>query len=138
MRWSGATWPLEQSIALYERGAALKAHCATKLRDAEEKVELIRAAGGPGRRHDPGGGDVSFPDRAGGGRRLRSRLGSMPRWPARADQPVIHAMRYAVRGGKRLRGFLVLEGARMLGVAETQRGQRRGGDRGAARLFAGA
>lgn len=33
------------------------------------------------------------------------------------DQPVIHAMRYAVQGGKRLRGFLVLEGARMLGVA---------------------
>jgi len=34
-----------------------------------------------------------------------------------ADQPVIHAMRYAVQGGKRLRGFLVLESARMLGVA---------------------
>lgn len=34
-----------------------------------------------------------------------------------ADQPVIHAMRYALRGGKRLRGFLVLEGARMLGVS---------------------
>ena len=32
------------------------------------------------------------------------------------DQPVIHAMRYALKGGKRLRGFLVLEGARMLGV----------------------
>jgi farnesyl diphosphate synthase len=27
-------------------------------------------------------------------------------------------MRYAVRGGKRLRGFLVLEGARMLGISE--------------------
>jgi farnesyl diphosphate synthase len=38
----------------------------------------------------------------------------------RADQPVTEAMRYAVRGGKRLRGFLVLEGARMLGVAEAQ------------------
>jgi farnesyl diphosphate synthase len=36
----------------------------------------------------------------------------------RANQPVTAAMRYAVRGGKRLRGFLVLEGARMLGVAE--------------------
>jgi farnesyl diphosphate synthase len=34
----------------------------------------------------------------------------------RADQPVIHAMRYALRGGKRLRGFLVLESSRMLGV----------------------
>ncbi len=36
----------------------------------------------------------------------------------KADLPVVHAMRYAVQGGKRLRGFLVLEGARMLGVAE--------------------
>lgn len=38
--------PLEASIALYERGAALKAHCAAKLKDAEEKVELIRAQEG--------------------------------------------------------------------------------------------
>ena len=38
----------------------------------------------------------------------------------RADQPVTQAMRYAVRGGKRLRGFLVLEGARMLGVPEAR------------------
>ncbi|GLS86033.1 exodeoxyribonuclease 7 small subunit [Cypionkella aquatica] len=37
---------LEQSIALYERGAQLKAHCAAKLKSAEEKVELIRAAEG--------------------------------------------------------------------------------------------
>ncbi len=37
---------LEQSIALYERGAALKLHCAGKLKDAEEKVELIRASEG--------------------------------------------------------------------------------------------
>jgi farnesyl diphosphate synthase len=39
---------------------------------------------------------------------------------ARADQPVTEAMRYAVRGGKRLRGFLVLEGARMLGVPDAR------------------
>lgn len=37
---------LEESIALYERGAALKAHCDTKLRAAEEKVELIRSREG--------------------------------------------------------------------------------------------
>ena len=37
---------LEASIALYERGAALKAHCASKLKSAEEKVELIRAQEG--------------------------------------------------------------------------------------------
>ena len=33
-----------------------------------------------------------------------------------ADQPVSHAMRYALRGGKRLRGFLVLETARLHGI----------------------
>lgn len=37
---------LEQSIALYERGAALKAHCAAKLKAAEEKVEMIRVQEG--------------------------------------------------------------------------------------------
>ena len=36
----------------------------------------------------------------------------------KADLRVVHAMRYSLQGGKRLRGFLVLEGARMLGVAE--------------------
>ena len=30
-----------------------------------------------------------------------------------AELPVIHAMRYALQGGKRLRGFLVMEGARL-------------------------
>lgn len=33
--------PLEDSIALYERGAALKAHCQAKLAAAEEKVAAI-------------------------------------------------------------------------------------------------
>ncbi len=37
---------LEQSIALYDRGAALKAHCAAKLAEAEAKIEMIRAAEG--------------------------------------------------------------------------------------------
>jgi farnesyl diphosphate synthase len=33
------------------------------------------------------------------------------------DEPVVQAMRYAANGGKRLRGFLVMESARMLGIA---------------------
>lgn len=33
--------PLEDSIALYERGAALRARCEAKLKEAEEKVALI-------------------------------------------------------------------------------------------------
>jgi len=32
---------LEESIALYERGAALKAHCEAKLKSAQEKIEKI-------------------------------------------------------------------------------------------------
>lgn len=40
---------LEKSIALYEKGAALKAHCEAKLKAAEERVEKItlNAAGEP-------------------------------------------------------------------------------------------
>ena len=33
--------PLEESIAIYEKGTALKAHCETKLRDAEARIEKI-------------------------------------------------------------------------------------------------
>lgn len=33
--------PLEQSISLYERGAALKKRCEEKLKEAEEKVAAI-------------------------------------------------------------------------------------------------
>ena len=36
--------PLEESIALYERGAALKAHCETTLKSAQEKIEKIVAS----------------------------------------------------------------------------------------------
>ncbi len=36
------------------------------------------------------------------------------------DQPVVDAMRYAVQGGKRLRAFLVMEGAALHGVAPEQ------------------
>jgi farnesyl diphosphate synthase len=36
----------------------------------------------------------------------------------KADEPVIHAMRYALKGGKRVRGFLVLESARLHGVGD--------------------
>ena len=32
---------LEKSIALYEKGAKLKAHCEAKLKEAEEKVAKI-------------------------------------------------------------------------------------------------
>ena len=41
----GGQVPLEQSIALYERGDALKKHCEAKLGEAELKVEKIVAAG---------------------------------------------------------------------------------------------
>ena len=34
--------PLDQSIKIYERGEALKAHCDRLLKEAEDKVEKIR------------------------------------------------------------------------------------------------
>ena len=37
---------LDQSIALYERGAALKARCEAKLKEAEEKVAKITLGDG--------------------------------------------------------------------------------------------
>ncbi len=40
--------PLEDSIRIYERGAALKAHCEKKLKEAELKVErIVLGASGP-------------------------------------------------------------------------------------------
>lgn len=46
---SGQT-PLEDSIRLYERGAALKAHCETRLEAARLRVEkiVVGAGGAPG------------------------------------------------------------------------------------------
>ena len=34
--------PLDQSIRIYERGEALKAHCESLLKAAEDRVEKIR------------------------------------------------------------------------------------------------
>ncbi|PWJ16511.1 exodeoxyribonuclease VII small subunit [Jannaschia seohaensis] len=47
--------PLDQSIALYERGAALKAHCEAKLNEADAKVRQITldAQGQPTGMTDP-------------------------------------------------------------------------------------
>ena len=63
--------PLDQSIRIYERGEALKAHCDRLLKAAEDKVEKIRlsrdgkpvggAAGRGMSRHEGGAG---FEDQA--------------------------------------------------------------------------
>ena len=37
--------PIDQSIALYERGAARRARCEAKLKEAEEKVSKITLDG---------------------------------------------------------------------------------------------
>lgn len=48
---------LDESIALYERGAKLREHCAKRLRDAEERVEKITlAANGAPSGVEPAGG----------------------------------------------------------------------------------
>ena len=41
----GGDVALDESIALYERGAALKARCEAKLKEAEEKVAAITLDG---------------------------------------------------------------------------------------------
>lgn len=51
--------PLEESVAIYERGEALKAHCEKLLRSAELKVEKIRL-GADGK---PAGTEALDPDR---------------------------------------------------------------------------
>ena len=39
---------LEDSISIYEKGTALKAHCEAKLRDAEARIEkIVIGPGGP-------------------------------------------------------------------------------------------
>lgn len=37
----GGQLKLEEAITAYERGAALRAHCESKLREAEERVQVI-------------------------------------------------------------------------------------------------
>lgn len=44
---------LEDSIALYERGALLKAHCETKLKSAQERIDKIVVAGDGSVRTEP-------------------------------------------------------------------------------------
>jgi exodeoxyribonuclease VII small subunit len=44
---------LEESIAIYERGAALKAHCEAKLKSAQAKIEKIVVSAGGGTKTEP-------------------------------------------------------------------------------------
>lgn len=62
---------------------------------------------------------MSFPQRlAADAAAIQARLtAELSRFP---DQPVVHAMRYALQGGKGLRGFLVLESTRLHGLPEAQ------------------
>lgn len=46
--------PLERSIEIYERGAALKAHCEARLKAAQLRVEqIVVGAGGEARGVEP-------------------------------------------------------------------------------------
>lgn len=51
----GGQVPLEQSIALYERGDALKKHCEARLGEAELKVRKIVAEDGKATGTEPFG-----------------------------------------------------------------------------------
>jgi farnesyl diphosphate synthase len=112
-RLEGGEVALEASIALYKRGDALRRHCEARACPGE----------GPGRtdhagcrrrahRQRTGRSGMSFPDRlaratAPIGPLIAARIDALP--PAELTR----AMAYAAEGGKRLRGFLVLAGARL-------------------------
>lgn len=62
---------------------------------------------------------MSFPDLLkADAARVEARL--MQAMAGFGDTPVVQAMRYAAAGGKRMRGFLVLESARMLGLPDAR------------------
>jgi exodeoxyribonuclease VII small subunit len=47
-RLESGSAPLEESISIYERGAALKAHCEQRLEQARLRVEkVVLSQGGP-------------------------------------------------------------------------------------------
>jgi exodeoxyribonuclease VII small subunit len=48
---------LDEAISSYERGAALKRHCETKLREAQAKIEKIALAPDGGVKTSPAGID---------------------------------------------------------------------------------
>ena len=62
----GGKQRLEDAIGAYERGAALRAHCETKLREAEMRVERIVTGRNTGQgaspevRAEPMDGDIPF------------------------------------------------------------------------------
>lgn len=60
---------------------------------------------------------MSFPDRLAGVARL-TEAHLMQVLAARPDVPVVQAMAYAARGGKRLRAFLVVESAALHGIGD--------------------
>ncbi|MEZ5798873.1 MAG: exodeoxyribonuclease VII small subunit [Paracoccaceae bacterium] len=104
--------PLEQSISLYERGAALKARCDALLKDAEEGGEDSRRRGACGGRRPGGGCELSerlAADQALIAGQLAAALAdrARSRWCRRC------AMRCGRQAAARV---LVLESARMLGV----------------------
>lgn len=44
-RMESGTLPLEQTVALYERGQMLAAHCQALLEEADLKIKLVDEAG---------------------------------------------------------------------------------------------
>ncbi len=59
----GGKQRLEDAIGAYERGAALRTHCETKLREAEMRVERIVTGRGTARDEvsaEPMDGDIPF------------------------------------------------------------------------------
>ena len=130
--------PLEQSIALYERGRGAEGALRGKLTRCrgEGGTDPRRRKAAPWARPRRRGCELSEAALAGAAAAVQARLDAA--LAGRADLPLIHAMRYAVlrrQAAARVSGA----GRRAdAGRGRGARGQCGGGGRGAARLFAGA
>ena len=136
---------LEDSIALYERGQALKAHCEAKLKAAEGRLEKIvgaaRASNPPtsadmGEKSPQSMVEPALAEAAGFVERTLDTL--LPQ----ADGPearVLEAMRYAaLGGGKRLARISCTANGTIVRRGSPRARPRRGGGRMRACILAGA
>jgi exodeoxyribonuclease VII small subunit len=118
-RLESGSAPLEESISIYERGAALKGHCEARLEQARLRVEKVVLSQGCERRR-AGRLHVSL------ARRIAETADvvtvALDELLPRADGPetrLMEAMRYAALGpGKRLRPFFAIETGKMFDLPE--------------------
>ena len=119
---------LEDAITAYERGSQLRQHCESKLAEAEMRVQaIVSGASGPvvaNRRMSPhpvvtlvASRDDLSDAMARVATEVERALDDLLPTPEGAESRLVEAMRYAaLGGGKRMRAFLVVQGATLFNV----------------------